>query len=335
MKKISFLLLVLFIEISAIAQTRVVLLEQFSNSGCPPCASSTPPILNYVNTNPDKIAAIVYHTAFPYVDSMYYENPVESDARVNFYGSFGVPYSILDGNYYRNNSANLLNSLNNTINNRAAVNTTFSISKNNISLVNRNLTGSIKFSSLNNNTSDDLAAFIVVVEKRVEKSDYKASPGNNSETYYSYVMRKFMTNVNGYTLTKKATNEEESIPFTWTVENFKDLQELRIVAFVQNLSTKEVYQSMLFNPFESSTGITNSELNDEFNVYPNPSNGSVTIETKTFSNFKLNIYDTFGKLLSSDLVNTNAYQIENLSIGMYIVQIITNEGVINKKIIVR
>jgi thiol-disulfide isomerase/thioredoxin len=335
MKKLTFVLLFVLIKISAIAQTRVVLLEQFSNSGCPPCASSTPPIINYVNSNPNKIAAIVYHTPFPYLDSMYYENPTESDARVSFYGSFGVPYSILDGNYYRNNSSTLLNSLNNTVNTRAAVNTTFSISKNNISLVNRNLTGSIKFSSLSNNTSDDLAAFIVVVEKRVEKSDYKASPGNNSETYYSYVMRKFMTNVNGYTLTKKAMNEEESIPFTWTVENFKDLQELRIVAFVQNLSTKEVYQSVLFNPFETSTGITKQELNNEFEAYPNPSRGSVTIETKSVTNFKLNIYDTFDKLISSEHVNTNTYQIENLSTGIYIVQLITTEGVANKKIIIQ
>lgn len=336
MKKLTFILLFILIEISAIAQTRVVLLEQFSNSGCPPCASSTPPILNYVNTNPSKIAAIVYHTAFPYLDSMYYENPVESDARVNFYGSFGVPYSILDGNYYRNNSANLLSILNNTINSRTSINSTFAISKNNISLINRNLSGSIKFNSLNNNTNDNLAAFIVVVEKRVEKSDYKASPGNNSETYYSYVMRKFMTNVNGYSLTKKAMNEEESIPFAWTVENFKDLQELRIVAFVQNLSTKEVYQSVLFNPFENSTGITNQEQNNAFEAYPNPSSGSVTIENKWSSDFKLNVYDSFGKLISSKLINTNIYEIGNLQTGIYMLQIISNEGVIvNKKIIVQ
>lgn len=335
MKKLTTFLIFTLLVISTNAQTRVVLLEQFSNSGCPPCASATPPILNYVDTNPAKIAAIVYHTAFPYLDSMYYENPTESDARVDFYGSFGVPYSILDGNYYRNNSANLLNAIKNTVNNRASINSSYSISKNNISLINRSLTGSIKFSSLSNNTTDNLAAFIVVVEKRVEKSDYKASPGNNTETYYSYVMRKFMTNVNGYALTKKAMNEEESIPFTWTVENFKDLQELRIVAFVQNLNTKEVYQSILFNPFESSTGLNNNTLQNDFEVYPNPSNGSVSIESSSISNFNLHIYDALGKLIRSEKINNKLFKIEDLSTGIYQLQIITNEGVTSKKLIVQ
>lgn len=335
MKKVIILLSFIGIWNYTNAQTKIVLLEQFSNSGCPPCASSTPPILNYVNNNTDKITAVVYHTAFPYLDSMYYENPVESDARVAFYGSFGVPYSILDGNYFRNNSANLLNTISTTVNSRASVNSTFSINKNSLNLANGTLSGSIQFNSLANNTSDNLAAFIVVVEKRVEKSDYKASPGNNSETYYSYVMRKFMTNVNGYTLTKKGLNETESIPFTWLVKNFKDLQELRVIAFVQNINTKEVYQSVMFNPFETSTGITNTELDKNYNVYPNPSNGNVFIESVQNNNFNIKVYDALGKLVETNQTNADKYYLNNLEKGIYLVQIMSEEGIVNKKIIVQ
>lgn len=335
MKNTLFICLLIIVNFNSKAQTRVVLLEQFSNSGCPPCASYTPPILSYVDANSSKIAAIVYHTAFPYLDSMYYENPVESDARVSFYGSFGVPYSFLDGNYYRNNSANLVNSIDNAVNTRNALNASYAISKNNLSVSNRVITGSFNFKSLQNNSTENLAAFIVVVEKRVEKSDYKASPGKNSETYYSYVMRKFMTDVNGFTLTNKLTNEVNTVDFTWTIENFKDVQELRVIAFVQNLSTKEIYQSMQFNPFETSTGVEENVLQNNFKMYPNPSFQTVHVESKDYSNYNLLVYDALGKVILNEQVYTNTYSFNNLSTGIYLVQFITHAGVISKKLVIQ
>lgn len=336
MKNLLILIGSTLISLNAWSQTRIVLLEQFSNSGCPPCATYTPGILNYASTNPDKIAAISYHTAYPYLDSMYYENPIESDARVDFYGSFGVPYSILDGNYYRNNSANLSANLNQTVTNRLSVASRYEIKKINTSIQERTLNGVIQFKSLNsNNTNENLRAFVVVVEKRVEKSDYKASPGNNSEQYYSFVMRKFMTDVNGNILTNKNTGETTQIEFNWNIINFKNISELRIIAFVQNIDTKEIYQSIMIDPFESPTGVENEEQGYIFKIYPNPSKSDITIEVENNEAFELLLYNSLGKLIDRKYIHQKQYEWHNLTNGIYILKLIQGKNVQTEKIIIR
>lgn len=336
MKKGSLLIVLLAGSFCAQAQTRVVLLEQFSNSGCPPCAVSTPPILEYVDNNPNKIAAIAYHTAYPYLDSMYYENPVESDARVDFYGSFGVPYSILDGNYYRNNSANLLNVLSNTVNARGQTAAKYTILSKQLSVQNNTLIGSLDFQSLtNDNSTEALRAFVVVVEKRVEKSSYKASPGKNSENFYSYVMRKFMTDVNGYELEIKNTESKENISFSWNIQNFKDLQELRVIAFVQNIDTKEIYQSIQFNPYETATGIGVKNNEPTFGLYPNPSAGEVLVEHYTEEAFEIRIYNALGSLIRRETSTEALHKISGLEKGMYFLQVNVEGNIQTQKLLVR
>lgn len=336
MKKISLFIALIAGSFYTQAQTRVVLLEQFSNSGCPPCAVSTPPILDYVDKNPSKIAAIAYHTAYPYLDSMYYENPVESDARVDFYGSFGVPYSILDGNYYRNNSANLLNVLSNTINTRLQKAAKYTIISNNLNVQNNTLTGSLDFQSLSDeNSSEPLRAFVVVVEKKVEKSAYKASPGKNSESFYSYVMRKFMTDVNGYELEIKSTEAKENISFSWNILNFKDLLELRVIAFVQNIDTKEIYQSIQFNPYESSTGMEVKNNEPTFSIYPNPSAGEVFVEHYTEEAFELSIYNALGSFIRTEKSTEALHKIDGLEKGMYFLHLNVEGNIQTQKLLVR
>jgi hypothetical protein len=336
MKNTFLSIVLLIVSLSTYAQNRIVLLEQFSNAGCPPCAMYTPGILSYVDVNPSKITAISYHTAYPYLDSMYYENPVESDARVDFYGSFGVPYSILDGNYYRNNSASLSTSIGQTVNSRVLVESKFNIQKINSQIQNRMLSGGILFKSLSDENSDEnLRAFIVVVEKRVEKSDYKASPGKNSELYYSYVMRKFMTNVNGLSIINKNINDTTQVWFNWDIKNFKDIAELRIIAFVQNIDTKEIYQSILINPFESSTGLEQEKQSELFSAYPNPSKSELFIETENEEAFEFYLYDNMGKLVKQEKVRTSRYQLNNLANGIYLLRVTQGNLIQSKKIIVQ
>ncbi len=69
-------------------------------------------------------------------------------------------------------------------------------------------------------------------------------------------------------------------------------------------------------------------------VFPNPSNGNVKIESK--SNFTLKVYDLFGKLVFENDVPTNLYQLNLQNKGMYVC-ILNNENnqTITKKIIIQ
>jgi hypothetical protein len=88
------------------------------------------------------------------------------------------------------------------------------------------------------------------------------------------------------------------------------------------------------------TGISNVELEKSFTVYPNPANGKVSVSMKNFS----------GKVTAMQLINLNGQRvstIENantslvdinvsgLAQGVYYLRITTDQGIANKKIVIR
>jgi len=328
-KNITTGLLLLVAIISSIAQNRVVLIEQFTNSGCSICATHSPAVFNYVDNNSADVVAIAYHTAFPYNDSMYHENSIESDARVNYYGVAGVPYSIVDGNYYENASSVFVPQIATTINTRKTEAPLYSIVALNTGFNNGVLDGEFVFTSnTSSNTTDSLVAHIVVVEKNVLKSAYVASPGNNAETEYGYVMRKMLPNQNGTLLLHKAINESDTVSFSAILSNIKNLNELRIVAFVQNVTTKEVYSAFLFNP--QITNIKEErKLDNTFKIYPNPLAKTFTVSATDGETFKsINIVNLQGAVVyrytSSTESSFTSLDIE-ISAGMYFIEI-TNDA---------
>ena len=280
-KQIINLSILVLISCAAKAQTRVTLIEQFSNSSCGTCGAVSPTIYDFADLNPDKTIAISYHTAFPYNnDSMYFENPVESNQRVSYYSVAGVPYTVLDGNVFNGFSGNFVTNMANTVSNRSAIAPNYDIKDLSLNLSGNQLNGSFRFTSLSGaNSTKNLVAHFVVIEKNVLKSSYAASPGANSETEYGYVMRKMIPNANGTNLNNKGLNGKDSISFNWTLANIKNVNELRVVVFVQNTSTKEIEQARAYSPSGSFVGVSEDSKSPltNFSVYPNPLNDHVSI----------------------------------------------------------
>jgi hypothetical protein len=324
---------VLSISPTVIAQSRVVLIEQFSNSSCPPCGAVSPAVYAFANNNQPDVAVIAYHTAFPYNnDSMYFENPTEATQRVNYYSVSGVPNSILDGNVYNGSTNPFVTNISTLVSNRLNVAPRYGIIASNLVLSGNQLSGKVKFTSLSNmNVSENLIAHIVVIEKNVLKSSYAASPGANSETEYGYVMRKMIPNGSGTILLSTALNGSDSVPFIWTLNTIKNKAELRVVAFVQNASTKEVHQAQLFGVSQAPVGLTeNATSLHNTLIYPNPSTGEFSISFKTLQHIKsLTIFDPLGKILFSENLSPATHfitRVVNLNPGAYYVKTETSTG---------
>ena len=91
----------------------------------------------------------------------------------------------------------------------------------------------------------------------------------------------------------------------------------------------------------NSVGISNTNtIIDNINVFPNPSNGIINIQiTSQSSNAQLRIMDASGKLIHNERINTlngqynNSIDLSNNSKGVYSLQIITNNQVITKKVV--
>lgn len=325
-KYISSILVLIFANIIVFAQQRVVLIEQFTNSSCPPCASYSPLVYDHVNNNPTICCAVAFHTSFPYSnDSMYWDNTTESDQRVGYYAVSGVPYSIVDGNVYDGPSTVFTSVISSTVSDRATVAPKYIIQSTNFILNGNQLSGSFKFISTNSsNSGENLVAHIVVIEKNVLKSAYLASPGSNSETSYEYVMRKMLPDTDGMVLVNTAINGSDSTLINWPLNKIKDVDELRVVVFVQNNTTKEVYQAQLFNP-DKIASIKEVSFANSFSVFPNPAKEEITISFGTNTSIRfIRLYNSLGQVVHSESVNTQVSDIRlitKLPSGMYFIEV--------------
>lgn len=240
MKRILFSVILVFSVGSLYSQSqRLVLLEEFTQASCAPCASANPGIKALLNANPDKITSVWYHTNWPGYDPMNLHNPAEVAARVGYYGVTYVPWSVLDGNYY-SGSATGWNI--NTVNARYGVPSPFSMGLQH----QLNATNDTVFVTMvvvaTADVSGNMAAHNVVIEKNIH---FNTPPGSNGEKDFKNVMKKMLPSKDGTTIpATMATGDYVIVQESWKLANVYDIAQLAAVAFVQNNSTKEVHQSV-------------------------------------------------------------------------------------------
>ena len=87
-------------------------------------------------------------------------------------------------------------------------------------------------------------------------------------------------------------------------------------------------------PYGVSTGIDQVSLKSKFDLFPNPTNGIVTINEDYFTgtDYDVTVYDSFGKELFK-IKNAATIDLGNLNAGVYFVSVIADNGThINQKI---
>jgi hypothetical protein len=243
MKKLLLSLSALLLVGTSFAQQRMVLVESFSQASCGPCAAQNPALEALLAANPTKAVAIKYQVSWPGFDPMYNQNSAEVDARVSYYNISGVPDRVLDGT---NQDASQT-----SIDNRYAVpspvNMTISHTIN-PGFATADITVTITAPAVWNPTNTVL--HVGMIEQLIE---FSSAPGSNGETEFHNVMRKMVAGWNGSSVTaanfasaggsQTFTFEDVAIP-----SYIYDLTELGFVAWVQNTTTKEVYQAGISEP---------------------------------------------------------------------------------------
>ena len=242
MKKLLSLLtlsLVLGIGVTYAQNQRVVVLECFTSATCPPCASANPALDNLVNTNADHLIAIKYHVNWPYAgDPMNLHNPSEVSSRVNYYNVTGVPTSVADGSW--NNSSSAVNQ--NLINQWAAVASPIEMqmtyflndTQDTISVV---VMGRAS-SAVNSN---NLKLHITVIEQTMTYTSAPCANSNGERTFHN-VMKKMLPNAQGTGIPAMAVGDYFAVKYSWALANVMDVNELTAVAWLQDHSTKQIYQ---------------------------------------------------------------------------------------------
>ena len=243
MKKTFYLTLFLFaISLATYSQSqRLVLVEEATNASCGPCASQNPAFDALLQANPDKLVALKYHWYFPGYDPMHNHNPEENNSRVSYYGINGVPHALIDGSSITGSSyvgapANCTQA---KIDNAYAIPSPFEITM--YHEVNNGVINVAMLIEATENVNGNLRARMAVVEKHIH---FNSAPGSNGETDFYDVMKKMLPNPSGIALKDNIeAGEYFLIQQSWELANIYNMDELGVVGFIQDNTSKAVHQA--------------------------------------------------------------------------------------------
>ncbi|MEZ4886179.1 MAG: Omp28-related outer membrane protein [Chitinophagales bacterium] len=239
MKNILPILLLLFVStLAANAQgaKKYVLFEHFTQASCGPCAEQNPAFQALYGQNETTAHHIAYHTSWPGFDPMYQHNPSEPTNRVSYYGVTGVPDMYTNGG----DSKSPANVTQVDIDNIVSQTSPISISVEQERLTDTEGIANISVTTHGAVPSGNWVIRVAVVEKMI---NYSSAPGSNGERDFPNVFRKMLTSMSGESFEAAAIGESTNFSYSYTTQEEWNVDQLYILAFVQNNSTKEVLNS--------------------------------------------------------------------------------------------
>jgi len=282
---------------------RMPLYETFTSSTCAPCVAGNINMQGLYANNPNKYVAIKYQMSWPGNGDPYYT--LEGYDRRVYYNVSSVPHQFIDGGYDGNSSSVLQSDFDAAYSNPAFVDMSASLV---MDTVTHHFTVGVYI-----DPKIDLPAsarlFVGIVEKHTSNN-----VGTNGETDFYWVMKKMMPDGNGKVIGPKTagtgfaeyTNYKFNgnyrlpanalSPINNATENsVEEFSDVIAVCWIQNYSTKEVYQSC----YSSVTlGIADQHPEDIISAtYPNPASDIVNFNIKMSKNEKvaLNIVTASGQ----------------------------------------
>ncbi len=251
MKQFYLLLAFGFIVLNATdAQApRRVLVEEFTQASCPPCAVYNPIFHGVIFTpgNETKVSLLCYQVNWPGSDPMNAQNPSEVASRVTYYGINAVPDCLADGGVteagmpiYHGNIADFKQPV---IDNRVVVTSPFEMSvDHNLHVKLDSVTVTLTVKNVSPAEMPDVYTLqTALIEKTVE---FHVPPGTNGELEFVSVMRKMIPNVSGSKLGIMPAGASKSFSYTIAVPSYiYSLRNLGVISFIQNITKKEVMQA--------------------------------------------------------------------------------------------
>lgn len=232
------------IEVTAnlFAVGKIVLIEDFANVSCVPCVTSNKIIEHLINDNfgTSKLVAIKYPTNFPSpVDPFFLANGPDCNVRMGYYNILFAPTTIVDGNLRPISTDS--NDVKSKIYTELSKIPQFIISVSD-SIVGSNYTVniSVDVKDVTNLDFSNIVLHSVVTETNIE---FATPPGSNGETKFYDVMRKMLPSNQGESLASINQVGVYNFQRQLTLNSAWIQSNINTVVFIQNTSTKEIYQA--------------------------------------------------------------------------------------------
>ena len=252
MKKLfTVIISLLFLVSIGLAQptgTRQIMVEEFTQASCGPCASQNPAFNALINANEGIVNSLKYQTSWPGYDPMYEQNPIEIDSRTSYYGVTGVPHVYMDGSILEGSPLDFNQTLfdeRSTIAAPIEIDVDWDWMNNNLDSIEITVTITNTNSGIDFSDADKL--HIAIVEEEIE---FVVPPGSNGEQFFEMIMRKMVPNEYGTTL--GTISSGTPLTFSYFVELPSYIYKkgmIGVVAFAQS-NAKEIYNSGYKGPVD-------------------------------------------------------------------------------------
>jgi Secretion system C-terminal sorting domain len=336
-------------------RTRTVLLENFTNSGDTGTEEkiSNDSISSFVSRSVGtQIVLINYHVEFPGIDPFNLDNSYDPSARALYYNISTTPRSRLDGD---NGGATYVNrpfpawgikeyGVRTLQLGQAGIDlSSSSVQADSIAIV-------VKISPTVNLDKNTII-HAVVVEDTVALTSLSTAnqtliSNGSKETGFNYVLKKMLPAASGMKTGPLSSTSTYNFKFGWTPDPRAlyplsgSTDNLSVIVFLQNDSTKEVYQTefkkLAYNVPAVITGLEPIPDN-EVKIFPNPADQQFTIEIPGVASTDLNIrlVDPVGRMIPSGKIeagsNKATVSTRELSGGIYILQLGSGNSLVTRK----
>ncbi len=273
-----------------------VILEIGTGTWCQYCPGAAMGADDLVEEGHD-VAVIEYHNGDPYV------TPTGTARIEQYYNMPGFPTAVFDGTSSisgGNHTVSMITSYLPIYEEKIAVKTPFTIDFDG-EVVNNVLNVNVVLNRFGRFVNPDAVVHFALTESNIMVSW-------QGQTQLDFVERKMLPDANG-TSVNLVDNESVTIPLTMNILPAWNFENLEIVAFIQDPSSKFIYNGNSLKLSELEPISTNDIVLAKNNLklhpnYPNPFNPSTAIrfELSKTENVKLDIYNVKGQLVKT-LVN--------------------------------
>jgi hypothetical protein len=257
MKKINLLMLMmLFSAINYAQENNLVLIEEFTETGCGACAQYDSSFQAFTRTNADKVAVINYHCF--YSDDPFFQYNKACNERQTFYHlREGFPAAIVNGKRPGRTSEHLHYAMDADLIDKwyhQPPNFRFDITSKR-SAKNHAHTAElrIKITALKDSLPSTLKMFVAVTENNINYKERFHAPSPNGINDFNHIFRKMLPGNEGIEMDQQVNGKVNSAKIIYTNDDATiDFRFVQFVVYVQDMNTKEVLGTIIVNenPFK-------------------------------------------------------------------------------------
>lgn len=297
--------------------------------------------------NPAELVKLQYHHASAVTnaekDDLHLDNPVDQNARAAFYGVTNPVRAFIDGGFGQTSSNVTFESpnLENYFSLRSLVTSPVNISIDFLPELDPSQPNMAQLyvqatvQATNNIPAGQYNVFVAIAEQSVDDQ--------------VYVLRKFLPDASGTPLsTLSLTDPAQEIKVSYDMRHVTRMPDgsfapFAVIVFVQHLQTKEVLQTFMRTDGTASSQIVTgieTPIDKYVRLYPNPADDvlNIILPAPVKEETPVKLFDSFGRQVYGGNFNSGEHvkmiETKALSSGVYLVQVATHAGLVQKKVMV-